>query len=119
MAKAVKEAPPRDGGVVELRIDRKETGVRFSVRDEGLGIPPSEHDRIFDKFFRLDPHLTRGVGGTGLGLYICRELVRRLGGRISVSSETGRGSTFFLDLPVGPLPATGGKTSDVPAASAV
>ena len=114
---AIKYSP--DGGVVELRIDRKETGVRFSVRDEGLGIPPSEHDRIFDKFYRLDPHLTRGVGGTGLGLYICRELVRRLGGRISVSSETGRGSTFFLDLPVGPLPATGGKTSDVPAASAV
>lgn len=114
---AVKYSP--DGGVVELRIDRKETGVRFSVRDEGLGIPSSEHDRIFDKFYRLDPHLTRGVGGTGLGLYICRELVRRLGGRISVSSETGRGSTFFVDLPVGPLPATGGETSDVPAASAV
>jgi PAS domain S-box-containing protein len=114
---AVKYSP--DGGVVELRIDRKEAGVRFSVRDEGLGIPSSEYDRIFDKFYRLDPHLTRGVGGTGLGLYICRELVRRLGGRISVSSETGRGSTFFVDLPVGPLPATGGETSDMPAASAV
>jgi PAS domain S-box-containing protein len=114
---AVKYSP--DGGVVELRIDRKETGVRFSVRDEGLGIPSSEHDRIFDKFYRLDPHLTRGVGGTGLGLYICRELVRRLGGRISLASETGRGSTFFVDLPVGPLPAAGGETSDVRAASAV
>jgi signal transduction histidine kinase len=114
---AVKYSP--DGGVVELRIDRKETGVRFSVRDEGLGIPPSEHDRIFDKFYRLDPHLTRGVGGTGLGLYICRELVRRLGGRISVSSETGQGSTFFVDLAVGPLPATSGETPEVRAASAV
>ncbi|MEX0816366.1 MAG: ATP-binding protein [Gaiellales bacterium] len=114
---AVKYSP--DGGVVELRIDRKEAGVRFSVRDQGLGIPSSEYERIFDKFYRLDPHLTRGVGGTGLGLYICRELVRRLGGRISVSSETGRGSTFFVDLPVEPLPATGGETSEVPAASAV
>jgi PAS domain S-box-containing protein len=114
---AVKYSP--DGGVVELRIDRRESGVRFSVRDEGLGIPPSEHDRIFDKFYRLDPHLTRGVGGTGLGLYICRELVRRLGGRISVSSEPGQGSTFFVDLAVGPLPATSGETPEVRAASAV
>jgi PAS domain S-box-containing protein len=114
---AVKYSP--DGGVVELRIDRRETGVRFSVRDEGLGIPSSEHDRIFDKFYRLDPHLTRGVGGTGLGLYICRELVRRLGGRISLSSETGRGSTFFVDLPVGPLPAASGETSEIRAASPV
>jgi signal transduction histidine kinase len=114
---AVKYSP--DGGVVELRIDRRESGVRFSVRDEGLGIPPSEHDRIFDKFYRLDPHLTRGVGGTGLGLYICRELVRRLGGRTSVSSETGQGSTFFVDLAVGPLPATSGETPDVRATTAV
>jgi signal transduction histidine kinase len=114
---AVKYSP--DGGVVEVRIDRKDTGIRLSVRDEGLGIPPSEHDRIFDKFYRLDPHLTRGVGGTGLGLYICRELVRRLGGRISVRSETGQGSTFSVDLPVGPLPATSGETPDVRAASAV
>ena len=114
---AVKYSP--DGGVVELRIDRMESGVRFSVQDEGLGIPPSEHDRIFDKFYRLDPHLTRGVGGTGLGLYICRELVRRLGGRISVSSETGQGSTFFVDLAVGPLPATSGATQDVRATTAV
>ena len=96
---AVKYSP--DGGVVELRIDRRESGVRFSVRDEGLGFPSSEHDRIFDRFYRLDPHLTRSVGGTGLGLYICRELVRRLGGRISVSSEPGQGSTFFVDLAVG------------------
>ena len=56
--------------------------VRFTVRDEGLGIPAAEHERVFEKFYRLDPNLTRGVGGTGLGLYICRELVRRMDGRI-------------------------------------
>ena len=50
------------------------------MSDEGLGIPPAEQDRIFEKFFRLDPNLTRGVGGTGLGLYICRELVTRMAG---------------------------------------
>jgi signal transduction histidine kinase len=69
------------------------------VHDEGLGIPFAEHRRIFDKFYRLDPDMTRGIGGTGLGLYICRELVRRMDGRIWVSSEPGQGSTFAFELP--------------------
>jgi signal transduction histidine kinase len=73
--------------------------VLFAVRDEGLGIPLREQERIFEKFFRLDPNLTRGVGGTGLGLYICRELVRRMGGRIWVASRESEGSTFFFELP--------------------
>jgi signal transduction histidine kinase len=74
--------------------------VLFAVRDEGLGIPLREQERIFEKFYRLDPNLRRGVGGTGLGLYICRELVRRMGGRIWVASREGEGSTFFFELPV-------------------
>ena len=69
-------------------------------RGRGLGIPASEHGRIFEKFYRLDPNLTRGVGGTGLGLYICREIVRRMDGRIWVESEPGRGSTFAFELPL-------------------
>jgi PAS domain S-box-containing protein len=95
---AVKYSP--DGGAVDVRIEAQEGRVRFSVRDEGLGIPPSEQARIFEKFYRLDPNLTRGVGGTGLGLYICRELVRRMGGRIWVASSADRGSTFFFELPI-------------------
>ena len=59
----------------------------------------ASRSRIFEKFFRLDPNLTRGVGGTGLGLYICRELVRRMGGRIWVASRETEGSTFFFELP--------------------
>jgi signal transduction histidine kinase len=94
---AVKFSP--DGGQVTVSLDRHEGRVLFSVRDEGLGIPPREQERIFEKFFRLDPNLTRGVGGTGLGLYICRELVRRMGGRIWVASSEGEGSTFFFELP--------------------
>ena len=74
--------------------------MRFVVRDRGLGIPAPEHERIFEKFFRLDPNLARGVGGTGLGLYISREIVRRMGGRIRVESEPGRGSTFSFELPL-------------------
>jgi two-component system sensor histidine kinase SenX3 len=72
--------------------------VRLAVADRGLGIPSSERQRIFEKFYRLDNHLSRAGGGTGLGLYITRELVRRMGGTIAVESEPGRGSTFTVDL---------------------
>ncbi len=95
---AVKYSP--GGGRIELAIEPREGGVRISVSDEGIGIAPLEQRRIFGKFYRVDPGLTRGVGGTGLGLYICRELVRRMEGRLSVSSAEGKGSTFAVDLPV-------------------
>jgi signal transduction histidine kinase len=94
---AVKYSPA--GGVVEVRVEATAGGVRFSVSDEGLGIRARDQERIFEKFSRVDPQMARGVGGTGLGLYICREIVRLLGGRIWVRSEEGRGSTFFVDLP--------------------
>jgi signal transduction histidine kinase len=95
---AVKYSP--DGGLVRLEIGRRDHAVRFSVIDQGLGIPPSEQRRIFDKFYRVDPNLTRGVGGTGLGLYISRELVRRMNGTIWVESREGEGSSFSFELPV-------------------
>jgi signal transduction histidine kinase len=95
---AIKYSP--EGGEVELRIARRDHAVRFSVLDAGLGIPPGEQRRIFDKFYRVDPNLTRGVGGTGLGLYISRELVRRMNGTIWVESSEGDGSSFNFELPV-------------------
>ena len=95
---AVKYSP--DGGTLELEASRSGGRVRFRVSDEGLGIPPAEQDRIFEKFFRLDPNLTRGVGGTGLGLYISRELVTRMAGRIWVVSDGHTGATFFVELPI-------------------
>jgi PAS domain S-box-containing protein len=95
---AVKYSP--DGGRVALRVEQRGAHVRFAVADQGLGIPYPDQRRIFDKFYRLDPNLTRGVGGTGLGLYISRELVQRMNGRIWVQSAPGRGSTFFVELPV-------------------
>ena len=95
---AVKYSP--HGGRVHVSLEPQEGRVLFAVRDEGLGIPLREQERIFEKFFRLDPNLARGVGGTGLGLYISRELVRRMGGRIWVASREGEGSTFFFELPI-------------------
>jgi PAS domain S-box-containing protein len=97
---AIKYSP--EGGRVALSISSngtEEARIRFTVADDGLGIPPAEHRRIFEKFYRLDPAMTRGIGGTGLGLYICRELVRRMDGRIWVESKLGEGSRFFVELP--------------------
>jgi signal transduction histidine kinase len=98
---AVKYSP--DGGRVEVEVIQRDSGLRIAVRDSGLGIPHGEEQRIFGKFYRVDPQQTRGVGGTGLGLYICRELVRRMDGRVSVSSTEGEGSTFVVDLPLMPI----------------
>ena len=94
---AVKYSP--DGGRIEIRLASANGSVRFAVVDEGLGIPDAEQRRIFDKFHRLDPNLRRGVGGTGLGLYICSELVKHMNGRIWVRSREGEGSTFAFELP--------------------
>ena len=95
---AIKYSP--EGGRVGVEIGRSGGRVRFCVSDEGLGVPPAEQDRIFEKFLRLDPNLTRGVGGTGLGLYITRELVTRMHGRVWVVSDGRSGSSFFLELPL-------------------
>ncbi|MGN6431425.1 MAG: ATP-binding response regulator [Gaiellaceae bacterium] len=100
---AVKYSPA--GGQVRVSVTARVRGVRLAVSDEGIGIAPLEQRRIFGKFYRVDPGLARGVGGTGLGLYICRELVRRMGGHVTVSSEEGKGSTFVVDLPLTAAPA--------------
>ena len=93
---AIKYSP--DGGKVEVGIGAREDFVQFHVRDEGLGVAPDEQERIFEKFYRADPHMTRGVGGTGLGLYICKELIHRMDGRIWVEPNEDKGSTFFFEL---------------------
>jgi signal transduction histidine kinase len=87
-------------GRIQVRLGSYYGNVRFSVRDEGPGIPLAQQERIFEKFYRLDPNMTKGVGGTGLGLYICRELVGAMNGDIWVESVPNEGSTFSFELPV-------------------
>lgn len=85
-------------GAVPLTVEPGEGTVRFIVADEGPGIPPGERERVFEKFYRLDPDQRRGVGGAGLGLYVARELTQRLGGRISLL-PTAAGTSVAVDLP--------------------
>jgi len=94
---AIKYSPA--GGRIEVGVRLLSSRVRFWVRDEGLGIPASEQRRVFARFHRLDPELSRGVAGAGLGLYICRELVRQMNGRIWFESSEGHGSTFVFEVP--------------------
>ena len=108
---AVKYSP--QGGRVEVGVSSNGRMVRFYVRDEGMGIPPEEQKRIFDKFYRLDPQMTGGVGGTGLGLYICNELVQRMGGRIWVESDEEEGSVFLFEIPANESAPTRSLVHDV------
>ena len=88
-------------GEVSLRLEADEGSVTVSVRDTGLGIPPDEQGLIFDEFRRSERSITRGYGGLGLGLAICKRLVELHGGTIGLRStgQEGAGSTFTFTLP--------------------
>jgi two-component system phosphate regulon sensor histidine kinase PhoR len=95
---AVKYSPA--GSRVDIDVKRERGRVRFSVRDRGPGIPRAEQEHVFEKFYRLDPNHQHGVGGSGLGLYICRQLVSSMQGRIWVEPAPQHGSIFAFELPV-------------------
>jgi two-component system phosphate regulon sensor histidine kinase PhoR len=110
---AIKYSP--DGGTIELGVEAIDGMALFHVFDEGMGIPDDEQPRVFEKFYRLDPNMTRGIGGTGLGLYICSELVERMGGRIWVESRQSRGSAFYFEIPTVGVGRAPGRPRDVSA----
>jgi signal transduction histidine kinase len=88
-----------DFGEVRIELERRTGEIRFTVRDTGIGIAKRDVERLFRPFAQLDAGLTRRHGGTGLGLYISRELADLLGGRIEFESNQGEGSVFRLVLP--------------------
>jgi signal transduction histidine kinase len=88
------------GGPVHVSAAGVNGVVRIEVADAGPGIPAADRERVFEKFYRSGPQTTRAAGGTGLGLYISRELTERMGGRLRVESEAGDGARFVVELPV-------------------
>jgi signal transduction histidine kinase len=95
---AIKYSP--DGGVVHIEARCAGARVRVTVHDDGMGIPLVQQRQIFTKFFRGDAGRRLGIGGTGLGLALARDIVEAHGGRIGFESLEGRGSTFWFDLPL-------------------
>jgi len=93
---ALKYAP--DGGPIEVDVEQHDGTATIEVADHGIGIPADAQARVFDKFFRVDPDMRLGVGGSGLGLYISRELVREMGGELAVRARPGGGSVFTVEL---------------------
>jgi signal transduction histidine kinase len=99
LSNAVKFTP--EHGRIEVRAQMlDERNVRISVTDTGCGIADADKEKIFEKFHQLGSPLTRSSPGTGLGLAISRELAPMIGGTIGFESELGRGSTFWLDIPI-------------------
>jgi PAS domain S-box-containing protein len=88
-----------DGGTVTVGARKNADRVEVRVVDEGIGIPASEHERIFRKFYRAESAARDGAAGTGVGLFIAKELVTAMGGRIWVDSTEGQGSSFAFELP--------------------
>ncbi len=97
VANAVAYSP--EGSTVVVAARANERMVDLTVTDQGIGIPASELDRIFERFYRVDPARHRSTGGTGLGLSIVKHVAASHGGEVRVWSVEGQGSTFTLSLP--------------------
>jgi PAS domain S-box-containing protein len=88
-----------EAGKITIGITGNTEVVQFSITDTGNGIPKADIPHMFQKFYRVDNSATRTIGGTGLGLFICRKIVELYNGKIWVESEEGKGSTFYINLP--------------------
>lgn len=88
-----------DEGKINIGLTGNENVIQFYIRDTGPGIPSEDIPHLFQKFYRVDSSATRTIGGTGLGLFICRKIIELYSGRIWAESELGKGTTFYVNLP--------------------
>ncbi len=86
-------------GMVRVGLTGNDSVIQIHIADTGHGIPPEDVGHLFQKFYRVDNSATRTIGGTGLGLFICRKIVELYHGKIWVESTVGKGSTFYINLP--------------------
>ncbi|MCU0494670.1 MAG: ATP-binding protein [Chloroflexaceae bacterium] len=100
VSNAVKYSP--DGGTIRIGGWAEDGRAIIHVADQGIGIPPEEQQRIFERFYRVDNRLRRETQGSGLGLFLTRSIIEAHGGRIWVESQVGRGSRFIFTLPLAP-----------------
>jgi signal transduction histidine kinase len=90
----------REGGEIEITLEEKEGKIKFSIKDTGIGIPKNQQHRVFIKFFRAPNALRMETEGSGLGLFITKNIIEAHGGKIWFESEEGKGTTFYFTLPV-------------------
>lgn len=110
ISNAIKYSP--DGGMIRIGgwQDLQRQMLTIYVADQGIGIPAPEQERLFQRFYRVDSSLRRKTQGAGLGLFLCKAIIEAHNGRIWVRSEPGKGSTFFITLPV--YTGSGGQSED-------
>jgi len=90
----------KEKGKVEINLSQKNNNILFSIKDNGVGVPEKDQKYIFQKFFRSENILRHQTKGSGLGLYISREIVKRAKGKIGFDSKEGKGSTFWFTIPI-------------------
>jgi signal transduction histidine kinase len=95
---AIKYSP--EGGQVDASLQATDGRATIAVADQGIGIPDDVRERVFERFYRVDPQLASGVSGSGLGLYICRQIVEAMRGRIDLEANEPRGTRVVISLPL-------------------
>jgi signal transduction histidine kinase len=96
LSNAIKYSP--EGGTITVQARGDDDQILIGVSDEGIGIPPRDLDRVFERFYRVDNEVTQRVGGAGLGLAVCQGIVKAHGGHMWVESVLGEGSAFYFTL---------------------
>jgi signal transduction histidine kinase len=98
ISNAVKYSPR--GKLIEIDYKINGSMIVVSVKDEGMGIKPKDIDKIFERYYRVETKHTQHISGFGIGLYLSAEIIKRHEGKIWAESESGKGSTFYFELPL-------------------